>query len=166
MSSVRAAKSSKVVVPPYSAALLTTSGPAEYVELPSGIGICHLQCTCGSIPPGMTIFPEVSTHRFACSLGIALGFVIASIYSPFKTTSCMATPCGVTTVPPRRMVSNIISLLHIEHTYNYMTIIKSFATLPLQWSPKLLPSSLTTISDLSIPNVFPAPHPTNLPSRT
>ena len=46
---------SVVVVPPNNAAWLTREAGSVSFASPSGTGIGQLQCTCGSMPPGMTI---------------------------------------------------------------------------------------------------------------
>ncbi len=51
------AKSIVVVVPPNSAAWLTREAGSVSLASPSGTGIGQLQWTCGSMPPGMTIWP-------------------------------------------------------------------------------------------------------------
>src|SRR3954469_22070637 len=60
---VQRAKSMTVVVPPCSAARLTTAGGSVRPTVPSGFGRNQLQCTCGSMPPGMTILPVASMRR-------------------------------------------------------------------------------------------------------
>ena len=85
-------KSIIVVVPPCTAALLTTSGGAVSVAVPSGPGRCHLQCTCGSIPPGMTIFPVASITRVPSGTAMLPGAATAAIVPPAIRMSCAPTP--------------------------------------------------------------------------
>ena len=56
-----------VVVPPHSAARLTTSGGSLRPAGPPGMcgGMYQAQCTCGSMPPGMTMPLPASITRAA-----------------------------------------------------------------------------------------------------
>jgi hypothetical protein len=80
-------KSIIVVVPPCTAALLTTSGGSVRPALPSGLGKCHLQCTCGSIPPGITILPVASIIRAFGGTGKLPLAATPTIFSPAMAMS-------------------------------------------------------------------------------
>ncbi len=57
----------RVVVPPQSAARLTCSGGPLSPDGSPGLkaGMYQAQCTCGSMPPGMTMPPPTSITRAA-----------------------------------------------------------------------------------------------------
>src|SRR5262245_30655353 len=59
------------------------------------------------MPPGMTIWPVASITLLADCPVSAPGPAIAAIVSPATATSQRATPCGVTTSPPRMIRSSM-----------------------------------------------------------
>src|SRR5262245_23263021 len=75
--------------------------------VPSGIMKGWAMCTCGSIPPGMMILPPASTTRVASPSASVPGAATAAIVSPLMARSHRATPCGVTTSPPRMIRSSM-----------------------------------------------------------
>src|SRR5262249_4569049 len=93
-----------VVVPPCSAARPTCSGPAVTSGVPSGFIHTWCRWTCGSIPPGITIFPVASITRAASPVAPA---PTVAIVSPATARSPRTPACGGTTPPPRTMRSNI-----------------------------------------------------------
>src|ERR1043166_104517 len=70
-------------------------------------------CTCGSTPPGITILPAASITRAAPASSVP-GAATAAMVSPLIATSQRATPCGVTTSPPRMMRSSIGVILRYD----------------------------------------------------
>src|SRR5258708_4930079 len=60
------------------------------------------------MPPGMTMRPLASITRPADSAASAPGAVTAAMVSPAIATSHSTTPWGVTTSPPRMIVSSIL----------------------------------------------------------
>src|SRR3954464_4104103 len=64
-------------------------------------------CTCGSMPPGITMCWVASITRFVESSARVPGAASAPMVSPATATSQVTTPSGVTTSPPRMMRSNI-----------------------------------------------------------
>ena len=101
------AKSIVVVVPPNSAAWLTRDAGSVSLASPSGTGIGQLQWTCGSMPPGMTTWPEASIVRPAPSAARLPGAPIATIFSPWTPISAFSAPVGRTARPPEITVSSI-----------------------------------------------------------
>src|SRR5205823_6178494 len=94
------AKSRIIVVPPKSAAWLTRSGPSVILGwVCPGTGIGQRQWTCGSMPPGMTIWPVASTTRPPSGARVP-GAPIATIFSPWVPISAFSAPEGRTAVPP------------------------------------------------------------------
>ena len=101
------AKSIVVVVPPNSPAWLTREAGSVSFASPSGTGIGQLQWTCGSMPPGMTIWPAASTTRPAPSAARLPGAPIAAIFSPWTPISAGSAPEGSTAIPPVITVSSM-----------------------------------------------------------
>ena len=98
------AKSISVVVPPKSAARLTSGGGAV-VRFPCPMMGAEIWAW-GSMPPGTTTLPEASIIRPASSPS-APAAATATILSPCTATSQSPTPIGVTTCPPRIIKSSI-----------------------------------------------------------
>jgi hypothetical protein len=104
---VQRTKSIIVVVPPNSAARLTCAGPWVRPGVPSGLGRCQRKCTCGSIPPGMTILPAASISRAPCGTGKVPCTATAATRPPATATSAGPAPFGVTTQSPRMTSSTM-----------------------------------------------------------
>ena len=107
-----------VVVPPWSAARPTTSGGSVSPTVPSGLGNGQAQCTCGSMPPGMTILPVASISRTPSGSGNVPGAATATMRSPFN-----GDVAGRHTL---RRDDRIPANQHIDHQASSKT---SFATL-------------------------------------
>src|SRR5262245_39217870 len=75
--------------------------------VPSGIMKGWAMCTCGSMPPGMTILAVASTTRVASPSASVPGDATAAMVSPLMARSQRVTPCGVTTSPPRMIRSSM-----------------------------------------------------------
>ena len=56
----------------------------------------------------MTILPKTSMMRVADASASAPGAATAAIVSPLIATSHLPTPCGVTTSPPRMIISSTV----------------------------------------------------------
>ncbi len=85
------AKSTRVVVPPQTAARLTCSGGALVMNPPPSAGIGQCVCTCGSMPPGITSLP-VASITWPASAGSVPGAATATMRSPSTPTSHVPTP--------------------------------------------------------------------------
>jgi hypothetical protein len=59
------------------------------------------------MPPGITILATASITRAASPSASVPGAATAAMVSPLTPTSQLATPCGVTTSPPRMMRSSM-----------------------------------------------------------
>src|ERR1700693_5908217 len=92
-----------VVVPPKSAARDTCGGGA----LTEPAGVFHLQWTCGSIPPGITIWPVASMTAWLSPSSHVPGGLTATIFLPELPISQVSTPSHVTTPSPRITKSSI-----------------------------------------------------------
>ena len=80
------AKSISVVVPPNSAARLTTPGGSVRPAAPSGAGMGQEQWTCGSMPPGMTTQPAASISRAPSGSG-RLPWPATAVMRPSRITT-------------------------------------------------------------------------------
>src|SRR5205823_5856333 len=104
------AKSRIIVVPPNNAAWLTRSGPSVmFGWVWPGTGIGQRQWTCGSMPPGMTIWPVASITRPPSGARVP-GAPIATIFSPWIPISAFSAPEGRTAVPPVTTMSSMGAL--------------------------------------------------------